>query len=157
MKINNKLLNDNIKGKDIMTIKLGSDFTISQTNTQLQITGFSIASKIGDKLTFSNDKIIIGAGVKKVLVSYNVKHINGNDITRSFSYLKHNDNNLSQEASFFAGTNNQITVSIVPQLVDVQAGDSFWLAVYGAKNNKLGGVLDWRTTALTVEVVEYED
>lgn len=157
MKINKKLLSNNIKNIDIMTISLNSDFTISSTNTQLQVTGFSIASQIGNKLTFSNNKIVVSSGVKKVLVSYNLKHLNGTDVTRTFSYLKYNDDNISQEAAFFAGTNNQITVSIIPQLIDVQAGDTFWLAVYGAKNNKVGGVNGWRTTSLTVEVVEYDD
>ena len=157
MNLNEKLLKNNIKNKDIMTITLDSDFTISQANTQFQVTGFSVASSYGNKLTFSSNKIVIGSGVKKVLVSYNAKHLNGTDVTRSFSYLKHNTDNISQEASFFAGTNNQITVGIAPQLVDVQAGDTFWIAVYGAKNNKIAGVSGWKTTALTVEVVEYED
>ena len=152
MKINNKLIK-----KDIMVIKTTNNFKIPNTNTFTKITGFSVMSQLGDRLSFSNNNIVIGRGVKKVKVSYSTKHISDVNKTRSFSYLVHNNNNISQEGAFFSDTGQQITTTIAPQLKDVHEGDTFGLAVYGYKDNIIGGTESFATTCLTVEVVEYED
>ena len=151
------VVNGNWKQKDIITIKLDSDFTISSTNTITQITGFSVEEQIGNNLSLASDKIVIGAGVKKVLVSYTAKHLNTTSTTRSFSYLQLNGTSCSQEAAFFPATNSQITVSLQPQLFQVQQNDSFSLVVYGQQGNKIGGAAAWRITSMTVEVVQYSD
>lgn len=152
MKINDKLIR-----KDIMVIRTTSNFKIPSTSVFAKITGFSVMSQLGDKLSFSNDNIVIGRGVKKVKVSYNAKHISEVDATRSFSYLMHNNKNISQEGAFFSAKGQQITTTITPQLKDVQEGDTFGLAVYGYKDNIIGGTTTFVTTYITVEVVEYDD
>lgn len=152
MKINDKLIR-----KDIMVIKTTSNFKIPSTNVFTKITGFSVMSQLGDRLSFSNNNIVIGRGVKKVKVSYSAKHISEANATRSFSYLTHNNNNISQEGAFFSATGQQITTTITPQLKDVQEGDTFGLAVYGYKDNIIGGTTTFATTCITVEVVEYDD
>ncbi len=151
------VVNGNWTQKDIITIKLNNDFTIPSTNTITQITGFSVDGQTGNNLSLANDKIVIGAGVKRVLVSYTAKHLNSTSTTRSFSYLQLNGTSYSQEAAFFPATNSQITVSLQPQLFEVQQNDAFSLVVYGQQGNKVGGASAWRITSMTVEVVQYSD
>lgn len=146
-----------ISRKDILAIRTTANFKIPNTNTFTKITGFSIMSQLGNKLSFSNDNIVIGSGVKKVKVSYSAKHISEVNATRSFSYLTYNNTNISQEGAFFSSTGQQITTTIAPLLIDVSEGDIFGLAVYGYKDNIIGGTTSFATTCLVVEVVEYED
>lgn len=146
-----------IARKDILVMRTTANFKIPSTNTFTKITGFSIMSQLGNKLSFSNNNIVIGSGVKKVKVSYSAKHISEVNATRSFSYLTHNNTNISQEGAFFSSTGQQITTTIAPLLIDVSEGDIFGLAVYGYKDNIIGGTTTFATTCLAVEVVEYED
>jgi hypothetical protein len=149
MKINNKLIQ-----KDIITIKLKSDYTIKTTSAVEKVTGFQMYDKVGDKLDFSNNNVIIGSGIKKVKVSYNAKIISTKSTTREFTYLTKNSDNTTQEGAFFSATNQQITNTISPIVYSVNEGDTFGLAIYGEAGNQLSCYL--LSTALTVEVVEYE-
>lgn len=153
MKINEKLLD---KRKDILVIKTTSDYTISTSNTREQVTGFSIMSQIGNKLSLKNDKIVIGAGIKKVRVMYTAKCIASGSTTRIFTYLTMNNIELSQEGYFYGATNEQVSNTSLLQLRDVVEGDTFNISVYGTAGQKVAGHNTFATTALYVEVVEYE-
>ena len=153
--------------KDIMTIKLTSNYTLTSTNTTENVVGFSLYSSIGDKLTFANNKIVVGSGVKKVLVSYGARtHAKTGSTTRMFTYLVCNDNSLltvaaiSQEKSGYITNGDEYNVERPPMLIPVVAGSKFGLTCYGEagayimSNTPLYGSFNW--TYITVEVVEYE-
>lgn len=142
---------------NIMTVRLTSDYTIATANTTEQITTTGLYNSIGDKLTYNatTKRIVVGAGVSKVKVSYSAKCVASASTTRTFVYLVHNGTQISQEGAYFRATNDQIYVGNTPKLVDVNEGDYFFLQCYGAKNNKVAyGSSTFICSYFTVEVVE---
>lgn len=90
----------------------------------------------GKLLTFSNGCVKIGAGVKKVLVSFNVfTWCDGNDDTYSWYRLElwRNNQKYKELPASIVPTSTEFAVerwgSVVcsPFLVDVQENDEFWL------------------------------
>lgn len=152
-------LNNVDLAKNIMTIYLASDFTIPNTNTVYDLTNMAVAGSTGNKLTYANGKIVIGAGVSKVKVSYTAKTMSNANTTRTFTYLMQDINGtataISQEGSFYSATNQQVNIGYQPRVVSVSQGDAFYLRCYGYKNNVIGGAAStFVITYLTVEVVE---
>ncbi len=144
---------------NIMTVYLKADFTISATNTTYDLTNVETLTNVGTKLSLVSGKIKIGAGVSKVKVSYTAKCLSPANTTRTFMYLMYNHSNtdvaISQEGAWFGGTNWQVNIGVVPRVLSVSEGDTFWLRCYGYKNNTIGGKAgDFIPTILTVEVVE---
>lgn len=144
-----------ITRKEILTMYLNSNFTVSSTNTYTKITGFILGEQVGGKLTFSNNSIVIGAGVSKIKISYNIK-LGVPNTTRVFTYLEHNGNRISQEGYWPTGTNAQGNISFSPRLMEVQEGDYFELACYGQANVIIygKGTGQFISTYMTIEVIE---
>ena len=145
--------------KNILTAYLTSDFTIPNTSTLYDLTNMTVAENIGNKLSLSNGKIVIGAGVSKVKVSYTAKTMSSANTTRTFTYLIQDINGtataISQEGSFYSATGQQFNVSYSPRVISVNQGDAFYLRCYGNKNNTIGGYSGgFMCTIITVEVVE---
>ena len=141
-----------------LTAYLGSDFTIAATNTVYDIS-LTEGTKVGTKLSVSGGKIVIGAGVSKVRVSYTAKCASPANSTRTFTYLMQDINGtdyaLSQEGAWFGGTNWQVNISYGPRVISVNQGDKFYLRCYGYKSNTIAGKAgDIIPTILTVEVIE---
>ena len=152
-------LNNVDLAKNIMTAYLTADFTIPNTNTVYDLTNMAVLESIGDKLSLSGGKIVIGAGVSKVKVSYTCKTTSAANTTRTFTYLMQDINGtataLSQEGSFYSATGQQVNIGYQPRLVSVSQGDTFYLRCYGYKNNTIAGAAStFIPTLLTVEVVE---
>ena len=144
-------LTTQVNNKNILTIKLNSNYTIAQTNTLYQITGWEIDSQIGTGLSLSNDKIVIGAGISKIKVSYSAK-CQGVNTTRTFVYLTYNSTAISQEMATYGAANAQMTVGLTPRLMSVNENDTFGLSCYGVQNVIiLGASSTYVPTILTIE------
>ena len=159
VKSNTLELNNVDLARNIMTVYLASDFTIPNTNTVYDLTNMSLAESVGNKLSLVNGKIVIGAGVSKVKVSYTAKTMSSANTTRTFTYLMQDINGtataISQEGSFYSATNQQVNIGYQPRVVSVSQGDAFYLRCYGYKNNVIAGAAStFVITYLTVEVVE---
>ena len=144
---------------NIITIYLASDFTIANTNTAYDLTNMAVAENVGSKLSLSGGKIVIGAGVSKVKVSYTAKTVSSANTTRTFTYLMQDISGtataISQEGSFYSATNQQVNIGYQPRVISVSEGDKFYLRCYGYKNNYIAGATStFMPTFLTVEVIE---
>lgn len=145
--------------KNILTAYLTSDFTIANTNTVYDLSTMAVSESVGSKLSLVNNKIVIGAGVSKVKVSYTCKTTSAANTTRTFTYLMQDINGtataLSQEGSFYSATGQQENIGYGPRLVSVNQGDTFYIRCYGYKNNTIAGYAGgFMPTLITVEVVE---
>lgn len=156
----NTLELDNVDlARNIMTVYLPSNFTIANTNTAYEMTTMTLGESVGNKLSLVNGKIVIGAGVSKVKVSYTAKTVSAANTTRTFTYLMQDINGtataISQEGSYYSATNQQVNIGYQPRVVSVSQGDAFYIRCYGYKNNYIAGAGGtFMPTLLTVEVVE---
>lgn len=157
---------EKLSQKDIMEIKLLSNYSINATSSYEYINGFGVFNQIGSKLTFANDRITIGAGVKKVLATYhataNAKSGSTNGL---YTYLRQISPNLtypniSQDRINFTSSGGMGQVTLSPQLLEVEEGDEFLLACYGEAGATIVGTSPvkntFNKTTLTIQVVEYE-
>lgn len=143
-----------VNEKNIMSITLSSTYTVPTTNTLLSVTGFSLLNSVGDKLTFSNNKIVIGAGVSKVLVSYSAEALS-NASSNLIIYLSVGSNYITQETVKFTASNQIGEAVCTPMLISVNENDAIGLTVYTTQGNKITGQVDGRNeTVITVQVVE---
>lgn len=148
-----------VNGKNIMTVYLAADYTMANTSTAYDMLNTAVLSSSGSKLTFSNGKIVVGAGVSKVKVSYTAKSVSQANATRTFTYLMQDISGtataVSQEGHWYGGTGWQVVNTYGPIILDVNQGDAFYLRCYGYKNNYIAGAAStFKPTLLTVEVVE---
>jgi len=100
--------------------------------------------KIGNKLNLNNGSIVVGEGVKKVLVSGKIL-IDESQITNTFLYLTLNGLDISRVGGY--GIYN--TLNIATRIVNVKEGDVLGIAVVSGTNAKV-----YSDSYLTVEVVE---
>lgn len=143
-----------VNDKNIMMIYLSDSYTMAATNVFYSISGFALGSSIGNKLTFSNNRIYIGAGVSKIKINYTAK-IQSVNTTRTFIYLTMNGVNISQEGWWPGASGQQSTISFTPKLIDVNEGDYFSLACYGTQNTIILGKTGYfEPTYMTIEVIE---
>jgi hypothetical protein len=150
---------DHLSEPNIMTAYLKADYTIANTSTVYDLTNTEVLASSGSKLSLSNGKIVIGAGVSKVKVSYTAKSVSAAGNTRTFTYLMQDVSGvavaISQEGHWYGGTNWQVNIGYGPRVVEVSQGDKFYLRCYGLKNNYIAGkASDFIPTFLTVEVIE---
>ena len=156
---NGKAEISDIPTPNIMTAYLKADYSIPNTNTIYSLTNMEVAESVGSKLTLSNGKIVIGAGVSKVKVSYTAKVVSNANTTRTFTYLIQETNGvanaISQEGYWYGGTNWQVVNTYGPRVVSVNQGDEFYINCYGYKNNSIAGANStFIQTFITVEVIE---
>ncbi len=142
-----------VNEKNIITVGLSSDYTTPTANTILQITGWTSLDTIGNKLSLSNNKIIIGSGISKVKVSYSAEVRSAGSGSINL-YLRQNDTLISQEVESFTAANQSGELMYIPRLIDVQENDTIDLVIYAAQNSKLiAGYDDIKASIMTVEVV----
>ena len=102
-----------------------------------------VKNSVGTKLTLSDNGVIIGSGVSKVLVSSSVFYDYRSDGPGYGWYnLQKNGNDTGYVAIGYTGTNYD-TASITPILLDVSQGDKITL-----RNNSDGqvrGTATWLT------------
>lgn len=142
-----------VNEKNIMSIALDSTYTIPTSQQVLSIPGFSVFNSIGSKLSFSNNKIVIGAGVSKILVSYSAEAQSGGTASNVNTYLVKNSTLMTQEV-IRLGANENGEIVCTPILLDVAQNDTISLSTYSISGNKIGGKVDDRPeTIITVQVV----
>ena len=135
-----KVLNDKFS-RHIITANATRTISTAGVDTILTLNELV---KVGNKLSVSNGKVVIGDGVSKVKVSAKAL-IDTPQLANSFFYLRKNNSNI------ISGDNYGIyvSISITDYLVSVQQGDSFSLLINtGLDANIYDG------TYLTIEVVE---
>ena len=130
--------NDNIKtldehlNKNIMTITYTPhNFTSTAQWKDFKVEQGSITSSIGNKLTFENNEVQIGEGISHVLVSGTVNH--GGAFRLSDYVLKiirkRNETTEEMGRSYENGEHYYFSNNISPILIEVNKGDSIYLAV----------------------------
>lgn len=141
--------------RDIITATNSSKQTIT-TNASWISTKINIdtAIKIGNKLTLNstNKRVIIGAGVSKVLLSAQVYV--GNNITTMFgAEVKKNGNSYASSFNH-AGGSWGATATMIPIPVDVKENDYFELFCY-FDQPQTGKTIDpGNRSYITLEVIE---
>ena len=142
------------KSKIVATSKVRQPIT---PTTQVKVT-FSDSSFCGDikNLTFSNNEIIIGKGVKKISVRAKVY----SSLLKVGAYLeikiaKNSDNNVLENGIIYGSEGNEIgTVRAEAEIIDVQEGDRIYLLAYNS-NTTISIALDtFIKRSLVVEVLD---
>ena len=140
---------EEIKDKNVVTVFLRTDQVIT-TNNATKINLNVVKAKIGNRLTFQNNSIIIGSGIHYVLVSAQmmIKTHNTDEIRRLAIYK----NNEIYARTLHYLKNNYETIGIANILMPVVEGDSISLYTEnaGTSTTLSGGYPD---TYLTVEVI----
>ena len=154
MKINDKLLSNNIKNKDILTANMSADVTKSATGDYV-VTALSKQSQIGDKFAISGGNIVIGSGIKKVLIGGTCSMScvsTSSPTTRNFSIRKNNSNAKTVSTRTVG---DWTFISISDFILNVNQGDAIGLQMYTQKNDIIKGGSAY--TYVTIKAVEYED
>ena len=146
MKINNKLIDTNI-----ITAKLSNDLSVTATSGLIPLND---VIKIGNKLTLSNNKIIIGSGVSKVKISGNMRMS-----TSSTSVLGVNLNIFRNGTDYVASNRTSLNlydgISTATRLIEVQEGDEITLNYWKSNSTTAMTIMSgYGSTYLTVVVVE---
>ena len=148
-------LENKINDKNIITIGLNADTAVT-SSVAYRIVDLNLTkqmSKAGTKLSLSNGKVLIGAGVSKVLVSAKLQ-TQGDANMYGLSILL-NSTEISQNYTTPANASfNQI--SATPRLLNVSQGNTIKMGVYinVANSTKNVKAYSGNATFLTVEVVE---
>ena len=143
-----------VNEKNIMSMGLSSTYTIPTSNTFVSVSGFSLLNSVGSKLTFSNNKIVVGAGVSKILVSYSAVALSNASSNLSI-YLSVGSSLITQESIKFTAANQVGEAACTPILINVNENDAIGLTAYSTQGNKITGTVDGRyETVITVQVVE---
>jgi len=145
-----KINNNEITYRSIMTATAKAK-TLSTTSYEL--IPIEEESSVGDKLTLNttDNKIVIGSGVTKVLVSASILFSTGgtSSTRRGIAIYKNATQVMYNSAK---GDTTYTGASISPYLLDVQAGD--YIQIYGINQGATGSVISTANTFLTVDVVE---
>lgn len=140
--------------KDCLTATMTKSQSITSTATKLQLTQ---KVKAGNRLSFNNNSVVIGAGVKKVLVSGSAYFVSGanNNSIKTVQIYQNNDWKVRYNS---LSNGNYQHVNIAPVLLEVNQGDT--ISLYAIDNGGTGTIdqsgASKYDTMLTVEVIEYE-
>lgn len=146
-----RILKEMIDDKNIITIKNGSTFNVSTSNVYT-IIPMVLSNSVGSKLTLNNNGVLIGDGVSKVLVSSNMKIV-VNTVGNKHSRICKNDTTMCWTNTRGVNTDDEITISNAPVLINVTSGDLITLRYYASSGDTISGG-DYTPTYLTVEVIE---
>lgn len=151
--VHNKEKLSDVLTTNAMTINLSknTEVTVSGKYSYVAVPFDNTENSYGDKLVFKNNKIYIGAGVKKVRVSAN--GMDQGPIGTHIFNLQHNFNILSTGYTYHHVTTNYETIAFSSKIIEVNEGDHFGMNIGG---NVTGTYTIAGTTCtyLTVEVVE---
>lgn len=144
-----------ITKKDIITANLTSDVTKSSTGDYL-VNSLTASAQIGNKLSISGGDIVIGSGVKKVMVSgvgVMIAGSNTGNKIRNFTIVKNSTNLKTVSGNF--NSSEWISLTLAPCIVSVASGDRLKLQMYSNATDVIKGGTPY--TYITVEAVEYEE
>ena len=144
-------LQSQINDKNIITAGISSNVTISTAGANNINLNRTIAS-VGSKLTLSNGKIVIGAGVNHVLISgqcqMNIQ--TGNGDAKNFNITKNGTAVISNLNTIIRSYVLNITRGIGSFLLSVSQGDTISYQVYTGT----GDVVTASGNYLTVEAID---
>ena len=142
------------KSKIVATSKVRQPITAaSQTKVTFSDSDFS--GKI-ENLTFSNNEIIIGKGIKKVSIKAKVY----SSLLKVGAYLeikivKNSDTNVLENGIAYGSNGNETaTVRAEAEVVDVTDGDKIYLLAYNSNTAISIALESFIKRTLTVEVLE---
>ena len=138
--------------KNIMTVKLEDSF-YEEAGSSYKVVPMVLYNSTGNKLSLSNNGVVIGTGVSKVLVSSNVKVIAAGGIGNKHSRIYKNDTTVCWTNTKALEVSDEITINNTPILLDVTNGDIITLKYFILTGDRLSGGA-YTPTYLTVEVVE---
>lgn len=148
--------------KNVMTRSLSAPLT-NLVARKYTIIPLNLTSQIGEKLTATNDGgIQIGENVSKILVSANMGlDPAASSGSRHVRIVKNNtdhsvidDNTLGWSFTTIS-SGNTASISINPQIVDIETNDIIYLVYYTEdSNDRLSGHTHGGRTSITVEVMK---
>ena len=148
---NYEIVQSKINDKNIITAGITNNVTISTAGSNNISLNQTIAS-VGSKLTISNGKIVIGAGVNHVLISGQGKMYvaTGNGDAKNFIILKNETAVITNLNTLVRQYALNVTRGIGAFLLDVSQGDTISYQVYAG----VGDVVNAAGNYLTVEVID---
>lgn len=141
--------------KNIITVGISETKVIEKDNTNELLALNAEYIKIGNKLTLSDGKIIIGKGINYVRISGQVFYSVAKAITRhALRICKNTHSNVVGFNTIMSqiATSNNCCPTITSIIVPVTEGDKILALVSGAVGDAVSGAN--ATTYITVEVVD---
>lgn len=127
---------------NIICVTNSAEYVLNQTKVYEKIGNLALWNQLGNKLSLSNDEIIIGSGISKIIVSYSLVYAGAGGKGTKYIRLMKNDTNTRLVAQGTLGTsgveNYRLIMHTTDFLLDVEEGDHIWLAVYGIAGDKVG-------------------
>lgn len=148
---NYEIVQSKINDKNIITAGITNNVTISTAGANNISLNQTIAS-VGSKLTISNGKIVIGAGVNHVLISGQGKMYvaTGNGDAKNFIILKNETTVITNLNTLVRQYALNVTRGIGAFLLNVSQGDTISYQVYAG----VGDVVNAAGNYLTVEAID---
>lgn len=139
---------------DIITVALQDNLSCSVVGSYARITGLIQMLKIGSKLMLSDNKIIIGAGVRKIKINAKITWYAAYATTDPVKYLwiYKNDSVGLAWSTISVQSETYISDAIPEFIVDVNEGDYIDMMYYTAESG--ASLQSSMRTYITVEVVE---
>lgn len=134
--------------KNVISASLKSDYTLTTTNTYELIPLDDFVS-VGDKLTLENNKIKIGAGITKILISARVGLPGATVGSKNFVIRK--SGTICGRVWTKIDTAHNECMVINNTLIDAKENDLIDIALYGNVGDRISANAVF--TILTVEVV----
>lgn len=126
---------------NIICVTNSAEYVLNQTNVYEKVGNLELWNQLGNKLSLSNDEIIIGSGISKIIVSYSLVYAGAGGKGTKYIRLMKNDTNTRLVAQGTLGTsgveNYRLIMHTTDFLLDVEEGDHIWLAVYGIAGDKV--------------------
>lgn len=130
--------------------KLASNFNCTTLANYTKITGLQETFKTGNKLSFSNDEIVIGKGISTILINAKLTWYAATGGIK-YAFVKKNSENLAW-STISVQSNTYISETISGLPVNVKEGDKISMVYYTDTSGD--SLCHNGRTYLTVEVVE---
>ena len=126
---------------NIICVTNSAEYVLNQTKVYEKVGNLELWNQLGNKLSLSNDEIIIGSGISKIIVRYSLVFNGAGGKGTKYIRLMKNDTNTRLVAQGTLGTsgveNYRLIMHTTDFLLDVEEGDHIWLAVYGIAGDKV--------------------
>ena len=141
-----------ITTKNVITAGMSDNLTLSVTGDT--VVPLAIAkTQLGNKLSVANNRIYIGAGISKILVSAQV-YVNrsqGNDHGAFNIQLRKNGSQIADSTNSGMANIGNVSRNITPILINVSEGDYIDLVYYGYASDVIRSETG---TYVTIEAVD---
>ena len=138
---------------NIITAELVKQISVTPQSGTINLTDAVI---VGNKLSFANGKVIIGAGVSKVKISGNMRvSSSGSSLGVNLNIFKNNDIYAASNRTG-VGADGYDGIAVSPKLIEVLEGDTIDMRYWKSSSTQSMTILGntYGSTYLTVEVVE---